>query len=92
MKSKAVAVLLALFLGGIGMHKFYLGKPLWGIIYLVFCWSYIPSIISFVEGIIYLCTSENEFQAKYGKEVHTQNKAFTSNTTLIKQKYNNKKL
>ena len=92
MKSKAVAVLLALFLGGIGMHKFYLGKPLWGIIYLVFCWSYIPSIVSFVEGIIYLCTSENEFQAKYGKEVHTQNKAFTSNTTLIKQKYNNKKL
>ena len=92
MKSKAVAVLLALFLGGIGMHKFYLGKPLWGIIYLVFCWSYIPSIISFVEGIIYLCTSENEFQAKYGKEVHTQNKAFTSDTTLIKHKYNNKKL
>lgn len=92
MKSKAVAVLLALFLGGIGMHKFYLGKPLWGIIYLVFCWSYIPSIISFVEGIIYLCTSENEFQAKYGKEVHTQNKAFTSDTTLIKRKYNNKKL
>ena len=62
------------------------------IIYLVFCWSYIPSIISFVEGIIYLCTSENEFQAKYGKEVHTQNKAFTSDTTLIKRKYNNKKL
>lgn len=92
MKSKALAVLLALFLGGIGMHKFYLGKPLWGIIYLVFCWSYIPSIISFVEGIIYLCTSENEFQAKYGKEVHTQNKAFTSDTTLIKRKYNNKKL
>ena len=92
MKSKAVAVLLALFLGGIGMHKFYLGKPLWGIIYLVFCWSYIPSIISFVEGIIYLCTSENEFQAKYGKEVQTQNKAFTSDTTLIKHKYNNKKL
>lgn len=92
MKSKAVAVLLALFLGGIGMHKFYLGKPLWGIIYLVFCWSYIPSIVSFVEGIIYLCTSENEFQAKYGKEVHTQNKAFTSDTTLIKRKYNNKKL
>lgn len=92
MKSKAVAVLLALFLGGIGMHKFYLGKPLWGIIYLVFCWSYIPSIISFVEGIIYLCTSENEFQAKYGKKVHTQNKAFTSDTTLIKRKYNNKKL
>ena len=92
MKSKALAVLLALFLGGIGMHKFYLGKPLWGIIYLVFCWSYIPSIISFVEGIIYLCTSENEFQAKYGKEVHTQNKAFTSDTTLIKRKYHNKKL
>jgi TM2 domain-containing membrane protein YozV len=27
---------LALFLGGLGMHKFYLGKWVWGLIYLIF--------------------------------------------------------
>ena len=68
MKNKFVAFLLAFFLGGFGAHKFYLGKPMWGIVYLVLCWTYIPSIIAFVEGLIYLCTSDKDFQAKYGEQ------------------------
>ncbi len=36
-KNKLVAALLALFLGGLGIHKFYLGRTGWGIIYLLFC-------------------------------------------------------
>lgn len=67
MKNKFVAFLLAFFLGGFGAHKFYLGKPMWGIVYLVLCWTYIPSIIAFIEGIIYLCTSDKDFQDKYGE-------------------------
>ncbi|HIE44503.1 MAG TPA: TM2 domain-containing protein [Candidatus Omnitrophica bacterium] len=35
MKSVGVAYLLWLFLGGIGIHKFYLGKTGWGIAYLL---------------------------------------------------------
>ncbi|MBO36438.1 MAG: hypothetical protein CL612_01230 [Anaerolineaceae bacterium] len=31
-----VALLLTLFLGGIGAHIFYLGKPVLGILYLAF--------------------------------------------------------
>ena len=47
--------LLAFFLGGIGIHKFYAGKTGAGILYLIFCWSGIPVIISFIEFIVALC-------------------------------------
>jgi len=59
-------VLLAFFLGGIGAHKFYLGRVGQGILYLLFCWTFIPAIIAFVEFIIYLCMSDESFTAKYG--------------------------
>ncbi len=63
-KSKVAAGLLAIFLGGIGIHKFYLGKVGMGILYIVFCWTYIPAIIGFIEGIIYLCSNDENFQLK----------------------------
>jgi len=49
-KSAVVALLLTIFLGGIGAHKFYLGKPVLGILYLVFCWTFIPGIVALVEA------------------------------------------
>lgn len=66
-KNKTTAGLLGIFLGGLGVHKFYLGKIGWGIAYLVFCWTYIPAIVGFIEGIIYLASSEESFQSKYSK-------------------------
>ena len=64
-KSKIVAGLLALFLGGLGIHKFYLGQGGWGILYLLFCWTFIPSIIAFFEGIILLVMNEDRFDEKF---------------------------
>ena len=49
-KNPTTAVLLALFLGGLGIHKFYLGQTGLGILYLIFCWTYIPSFIGFIEA------------------------------------------
>lgn len=65
-KNKVVAALLAFFLGGFGAHKFYLGKTGQGILYLVFFWTFIPAIVAFIEFIIYLCTSDEDFARKYG--------------------------
>ena len=42
MKNKTVAILLAFFLGGIGVHKFYLGNAMLGVVYLLLCWTGIP--------------------------------------------------
>lgn len=66
-KSRVTAAVLALLLGGIGVHKFYIGKTGMGIIYLIFFWTYIPAIIGFIEGIIYLTSTktDEEFTAKY---------------------------
>ncbi|MFD1801617.1 TM2 domain-containing protein [Mixta tenebrionis] len=64
-KSRISAALFALFLGTIGAHKFYLGKPGQGILYLLFCWTFIPSLVAFVEFIIYLCTTDEDFARKY---------------------------
>lgn len=65
-KSKIVAGLFAILLGGIGIHKFYLGKIGQGIVYILFCWTFIPALIGFVEGIIYLTMSDEAFAAKFG--------------------------
>lgn len=67
MKNKLAAALLAIFLGDFGAHKFYLGKPGVGLIYLLFFWTGIPAIIGFIEGILYLLSSEEDFQRKHGK-------------------------
>lgn len=61
-----VAAILALFLGGIGIHKFYLGETFWGIIYLLFCWTFIPMVVGWVEAVAYLFTSKERFTAKFG--------------------------
>lgn len=63
-KSKVAAGILGIFLGGIGVHKFYMGKIGMGILYLCFCWTGVPAIIGFVEGIIYLCSNDENFQLK----------------------------
>jgi TM2 domain-containing membrane protein YozV len=48
-KDAAVGVLLAFFLGHFGGHRFYMGEVGLGILYLCFCWTGIPTIVSFVE-------------------------------------------
>lgn len=64
-KSKIVAGILAILLGSLGVHKFYLGKIGMGIVYLLFCWTGIPGFIGFIEGIIYLCSNDENFMLKH---------------------------
>ncbi len=48
-RDEIAGVLLAIFLGGLGIHRFYLGETIPGILYLVFSWTGIPTIIGWVE-------------------------------------------
>ena len=65
-RSRIVAALFALLLGGFGAHKFYLGQPGMGVVYLLFCWTFIPVVVALVEGIVLLTQSDEQFAAKYG--------------------------
>ena len=66
-KSRIATALLALVLGTFGAHKFYLGQLGWGIIYLALCWTAIPTIVGFIEFILFLIMSDEEFDRKYGR-------------------------
>ena len=64
-KSKTTAGVLGIRLGGLCIHRFYLGQW-WGIFYLLFCWTGIPTLIGLIEGIVFLTRSDEEWKAKYG--------------------------
>lgn len=66
-KNKIIAGFLAICLGGIGAHKFYHGSWGWGLVFLVTCWTYVPTVVSFVESIIYFSCNRNEYDIKYNR-------------------------
>ena len=65
-KNHLVAGIFALLLGGFGTHKFYNGSWGWGIIYIIFFWTYIPAFLALIEGILYL-VNQNKYDQKYNK-------------------------
>ena len=65
-KSRVVAGLLAICLGGFGAHRFYLGHTTAGLVYcagtVLVGLSY---IVGWVDGIMYLVATDEEFASKY---------------------------
>lgn len=65
MKKKNLAAILAILLGTFGVHKFYLGDKGIGIIYLLFFWTGIPSLIGIIDGVLLFLKSNESFDLKY---------------------------
>ena len=61
--NKVLYILLAVFFGGIGIHKFYSGKTAKGVIYFLFSWTGIPTIIGIIEGIC-ACFKKEDFRGR----------------------------
>lgn len=70
-KSRGVAALLAIFLGCLGIHYFYLGKNTAGIVFLLVticsCGTIgtIIGLITLIQGIIMLTMTQDDFEKKY---------------------------
>ena len=64
-RNKLTAVVLAGLLGGLGVHRFYLGRPGSGFLYLIFFWTFIPVMISLFEVVRMAIMDEEEFHLKY---------------------------
>lgn len=65
MKDKNVAAILALFLGAIGVHKFYLGRIGAGILYMMFSWTFIPSVLGLIDFFVLALMDKDEFDRRY---------------------------
>ncbi len=67
-KSRGIAALLAIFLGWLGIHYFYLGKTTGGIVFLLIsllsCGS-VSSILGLIQGIMMFCMTNDEFRRRY---------------------------
>ncbi|HTN77971.1 MAG TPA: NINE protein [Pirellulaceae bacterium] len=63
-KNKLVAALLALFLGSLGVHHFYLGSSMAGVVTIVACCG-LFSLLPLIEAIMLFIMSDAEFDAKY---------------------------
>ena len=65
-QKKIVAGVLGILLGGLGVHKFYLGNTKEGIIQIlsnIACGA--GSIIGLIEGILYITKSDEDFEKTY---------------------------
>ncbi len=67
-KNRQIAIMLA-FVGMTipvaGFHKFYLGQPTWGVIYLLLSWTPIPHIASAIEAVWYLTQDSTHFDSHF---------------------------
>ena len=71
-EKKVPAGILAILLGGLGIHKFYLGYTTAGIIQIILGLACgIGAIIGLIEGIIYLTKSDEAFVETYIKNQKT---------------------
>ena len=48
-KNTTTAIILAALIGGLGAHRFYMGEIGLGIVYAVFCWTFIPALAALIE-------------------------------------------
>lgn len=80
MKNKNTAAILAFFLGGIGIHRFYLNQTIHGIVYLLLCWTFVPLFIALIDFIVFLSMSQEKFDLKYNSNKETGNKDYSAKT------------
>jgi TM2 domain-containing membrane protein YozV len=65
-RNRVIAIVLALLVGGIGVHKFYTDSIGLGIVYLLFFWTFIPALVALIEGIVWAFQSDEEWAARQG--------------------------
>ena len=59
-KNKNIAGVLAIFLGTLGIHRFYMGEWKVGLAYLLFFWTGVPTILGIIDGARYFTELADE--------------------------------
>jgi TM2 domain-containing membrane protein YozV len=64
-KSRIVYGILAILLGGLGIHKFYMGNVAHGVFYILLSCVGVGGVLGLVSGILALIKTDEEFHQKY---------------------------
>ncbi len=64
-KNRIIAILIAALFGQFGIHYFYLGDRDKGLLALLFSWTFIPRLVSFIDLVRYAKMSDEEFNQRY---------------------------
>jgi TM2 domain-containing membrane protein YozV len=76
-KSRKAAIAIALLVTVVplplaGIHKFYLGQPLWGAIYLLLWNTPIPRIAAAIDAVWYFVQGEETFNRQFNGTLATR--------------------
>lgn len=84
MRNKKTTALFALLFGSIGIHRFYLGQKGKGVFSILFCWTFIPTVIGLFDCIFFSFMSKEYFEVNYNNNLNLQCSA--CQTQLLKNK------
>ena len=54
-----------LFGGGFGLQHFYCGSNFKGVMCIVFSWTFVPTILGWIDGVKFLTMSDDRFERRY---------------------------
>ena len=89
MKNRTTAILLAIFLGWLGAHRFYLGQTGKGIFYFLCLGLF--NFLGILDGAIWILGSQESFDAKYNTQAIQKEQSKTQKDMLNELKKTNSK-
>ncbi|UWG96765.1 TM2 domain-containing protein [Dehalobacter sp. DCM] len=76
-KNRNTALILTLFLGGLGAQRYYLGQIALGVVSTLFCWTFIPLIISIID-LFLIRGRVDHYNEKKAHEIAGKLRSFTA--------------
>jgi len=76
-KNKTTAFLLTLFLGGVGAHQYYMGKVGLGVVYTIFCWTFVPGVVALIE-LFFIMRRVSDYNEQKAGEIAIKVKALSA--------------
>jgi TM2 domain-containing membrane protein YozV len=64
-KNRYIAAALAVLLGNFGIHRVYLGEGSACVVYILFCWTFLPWVAALFEAVGYMSMSNVTFNLSY---------------------------